>query len=228
MVYPLLLLLIGAAFAVSALVGGGLWLVLLWPAAAFGSVVFAGYAMRRPSILGKRGDGSVSTGARLFFLPFLLFSQLAWWVYRHATREDACNEIVPGMWLGRWPGRADMPDGIDVVVDITAELPARPGVRDGRRYLCLPTLDGSVPDEASFTAMVDRLEHEPGALFVHCAFGHGRSAMLVAVLLLRRGLARDAAEAESMLKARRPKVSMSPRQREYILRAASAAGGERG
>ncbi|WP_394822165.1 hypothetical protein [Pendulispora albinea] len=229
MTYPTILFAIGVACAaVAAAFGGAFWL-LLWPAVSFWTVVLLGYAGRRPGLVGKRVDGTIALHSFLFFLPFLLFSQTSWSVFRLLVREDAANEVVPGLWIGRWPGEADLPAAVGLVVDVTAELPVRRRVvHAGRAYVCLPALDASVPDEALFRTMIDRLAGDPRGLFVHCAFGHGRSAMVVAALLIRRGLARDAMEAEKMLKAKRPLVSMSARQRDYVrlvaTRAAVATG----
>jgi len=162
-------------------------------------------------------DGTIAPLSYLFFLPFLMFSQTSWGLFRLFVREDAYNEIVPRLWIGRWPGEHDLPAGVDLVVDVTAELPVRRRVvHAGRAYLCLPALDASVPDPEVFREAVDRLAADPRGLFVHCAFGHGRSAMVVAAVLIRRGLVRDFAEAEALLKSKRPLVSMSARQRAYV------------
>ncbi|WP_394832204.1 hypothetical protein LVJ94_37385 [Pendulispora rubella] len=217
MTYPTILFSIGLVFAGIAPVLGGAFWILLWPAASFGAVVILGYAGKRPGLVGKRMDGTIAPLSYLFFLPFLLFSQTSWGLFRLFVREDACNEIVPGLWIGRWPGERDLPAGVDLVVDVTAELPVRRKVvHAGRAYLCLPALDASVPDPDVFRDAVDRLAADSRGLFVHCAFGHGRSAMVVAALLIRRGLVRDLAEAEALLKAKRPLVSMSARQRAYV------------
>jgi protein-tyrosine phosphatase len=222
MAYPTLLFTIGTIFGALAFVFGGWAWVFLWPAASFWLVVLGGYALSHPGILGKRTDGSIPLARHLLFLPFLWFSRAMWWIYRSASREDACNEIAPGIWLGRWPAAADLPKNVEVViVDVTAELGVRRQVREGRRYICLPTLDGSVPTEAAFSDMLERLRAETGPLFVHCAFGHGRSAMLVGAVLVQRGVVATPEEAASLMKAKRPRVSMSQRQRDYLHRLAA-------
>lgn len=216
--YPLLLFCIGVGFATGAARAPLPWsIVLAWPAVAF--VLVAGaYVVRAPRLLGKRLDGTVHPAARAFFAPFTAFAWLSWHGYRLATREDVCNEVAPKLWLGRRPYAHDLPPGVEVVVDVTAELPAEHAVRTGKTYLCLPALDASVPSPADFCAMLDRLEHEERGMFVHCAFGHGRSAMLVAALLVRRGLASDVADAERQMRARRPRVGLKGVQRAYVER----------
>ena len=51
-----------------------------------------------------------------------------------------------------------------------------------------------------------------GSVFVHCANGHGRSAAFAAALLLRRGLARDVAEAMGIIRRARPACRLNPVQ----------------
>ena len=222
--YPTILFSIGLLCAAAAAKLGGAFWLLLWPAASFWVVVTLGYVGRRPGLVGKKANGSIAPASFLFFLPFLLFAQTSWNVFRAFAREDASNEVVPGIWIGRWPGEADLPAGVDLVVDVTAELPVRRRVvHAGRAYLCLPALDASVPDEALFRTTVDQLASDPRGIFVHCAFGHGRSAMVVAAILIRRGLARDVTEAVGLLKAKRPLVSMNARQLDYVRRAGLAS-----
>jgi len=220
-VYPLLLFSLGLGFgALAALpTAEPMWAraLLSWPAVAF-LVVASAYVLRRPLLLGKRADGTIHPIARLFFAPFALFAWASWHGYRLATSEDACNEVAPGVWLGRRPFARDLPATVTVVVDLTAELVADHAVRTGRTYVCLPALDASVPDTRAFELVLARLVDEPGGVFIHCAFGHGRSAMLAAALLVRRGLARDVAEAEALLRARRPRVSLKGAQRAYVER----------
>jgi protein-tyrosine phosphatase len=51
---------------------------------------------------------------------------------------------------------------------------------------------------------------------MHCAVGQGRSATLVAALLVRLGRADDVADAEQKLRAIRPGVRLADRQRRFV------------
>ena len=101
---------------------------------------------------------------------------------------------------------------------MTAELQEARAVRAHPGYLCAPTLDAEPPDPALFRSLVQRLRDQEGVL-VHCASGHGRSATLAAALLIARGLASSVAEAEAMLRARRPGIGLRASQRRAILAA---------
>ena len=192
------------------------WL-LLWPALAF-ALVAAGYAGLGPGVFGKRGDGRLAWWAVLALLPYLLLAWTVWHLQRLLGREPCCHEVAPGVWLGRRPLGHEVPAGVVLVVDLTAEFFAARGVRAGRDYLVLPTLDGTAPDEARFRAVLAQLTGHAGPVYIHCAAGHGRSALLAAALLLARGLAADELQAEMLLRQARRGVRLKPAQRLLLRR----------
>jgi protein-tyrosine phosphatase len=57
-----------------------------------------------------------------------------------------------------------------------------------------------------------------GAAFIHCAFGHGRSATVAAAVLVRRG---DATldDVEAKLRAVRPRIGLNAHQRRALAEA---------
>jgi protein-tyrosine phosphatase len=83
---------------------------------------------------------------------------------------------------------------------------------------CLPTLDGFVPAEQDCAKLVQEIAAHRGPVYVHCAQGHGRSALVVGAVLLHRGLALSASDAEAKMKSVRPGVSMSFAQRRLLKR----------
>jgi protein-tyrosine phosphatase len=151
----------------------------------------------------------------LVLLPYLQLTWLVWHVQRLLNREPCCNEISPGVWLGRRPLAADLPPGVDFIVDVTAEFRVR-GIARDRSYLCLPTLDTYAPGETMLCEAVSRIVGWPGQVYIHCALGHGRSAAVAAAVLLARGLAQDVADAEHMLRQIRPAVRLKPVQRSLL------------
>ena len=121
------------------------------------------------------------------------------------------------------PAAADGGSGI-AVVDMTAEFPARDAiVRQARgMYCCQPTLDGDMPsDEAHFVAMVAKVSKwnaQGVPVYVHCANGRGRSACVVALLLVMRGLAPDLVTAWRNIKASRPQCNVHKPQMDMLVR----------
>lgn len=193
---------------------GNGWL-LLWCGLGF-LIVALGYSGFGPRVFGKRADGDRSWLNRTILFPFLALNAAMWHLrHRLLSKEDICNEVAPGLWLGRRPIEGELPAEVRVVVDLTAEFSATPSARK-LTYFCLPTLDGLAPDFDAFIELMGELQLLQEPLYIHCAAGHGRSAMVAAAVLIARGLADDVDSAEAVLKAKRPKVSIKKPQREML------------
>jgi len=195
------------------------WL-FLWIGGSF-FVVSLGYFGAGARVFGK--DRGVIPISRLVLLwPYFSVTYLLFFLQTFLSREPACNEISPGVWLGRRLKPSELPPGVSVVVDMTAEFAEHSELRHLPGYRCLPTLDGSVPQVEELAALVEQLAAEPGAILIHCALGHGRSAMAVASLLMRRRLAASIGEAEVVIKRSRPGARLSSQQRRTAEAAAIA------
>jgi len=188
--------------------------ILLWPAAVLFAVAIV-YLIRAPRALGKRLDGSLAWWAWIVWAPILGYMRLLHELARTMTAEPVANEVVPGVWVGRRPRRHELPPGVAIVVDLCAELPVAPGVAEGRAYLTIPTLDATSPTPAEIVRAVEAMRAVRGAVFIHCAFGHGRSATVAAALLVCRG---DATldDVEQKLQAKRPRIGLNAIQRRAL------------
>jgi protein-tyrosine phosphatase len=215
MKYVIVFGLFGLVLGYAALSEGGSMLLLLWPAASL-LILAAAYAGLGPGVYGKRADGRLAPVAMVLVLPYLLVTWLVWHLYRLIDRERCCHEVAPGLWLGRRAFVRELPPGIALVVDLTAEFAAPHGIRHGREYVCVPTLDDTAPDESALRLTIERILAHKGPVYVHCAQGRGRSALVAAGVLVRRGLAVDARKAEEMLRDIRSCVRLTPGQRKML------------
>jgi len=195
--------------------GGAAW-ALLWAALSFGLAAL-GYLGLGARVFGKREDGSLRWFQALLAAPYLFFGWCAWQAVRLGP-EETWNRIAPWLYLGRRPAAGELPPEVTAVVDLTAEFPVDRRLLGERSYLCLPTLDAHVPAPEALASLVDRALERGGVLYVHCAYGHGRSALVAAAMLLRRGEASTPQEAVARLKAARPRVKLSPSQRAALER----------
>src|SRR5438552_2138394 len=150
-------------------------LLLLWPALSF-ALVGAAYAGLGPGVFGKRPDGRLAWWALVLLGPFLLFTWIVWTFSTRLNGESACDEVVPGLWLGRRLRARELPSGVVLVVDLTAEFRVPRGLTTGRHYRCLPTLDALAPEETAVRLLIEELARHEGGVLIHCAAGHGRSA----------------------------------------------------
>src|SRR5262249_35360777 len=151
-----------------------------------------------PRVFGKQPDGRLAWWALVLLGPFLVFAWVAWLFSSRLNREPACHEIVPGLWLGRRLGARELPSGVGLGIDLTAEFPEPRGVTTGRLYRCLPTLDCLAPEESTVRLLIEETARHEGGVLIHCAAGHGRSALVAAGVLLVRKLAGDVREAEDL------------------------------
>jgi protein-tyrosine phosphatase len=221
MSHGLALLFIGGAQIVLGVQTGGIGWLLVWSGVSF-AVVGTAYVARKPSIFGKRPDGSLAWPNVLLLAPFLIFSWSVWRLQTTFTREPAYHEVAPGLWVGRNPRVCGLPEDVRMVVDLTAEFSEPERVRQSRTYICVPILDGCAPDVATLCDVAERINACNDPVYIHCALGHGRSGTIAAALLLSRGQVKDVREAEAAISAVRPGIRLHKDQRallhEYVKR----------
>ena len=190
--------------------------ILLWPAAVMVAVSTA-YLVKAPQAFGKRPDGSLPWFAWLLWGPWFLYMWIVHELARRATKEPVANLVAPRIWVGRRPRPGELPPNVTMVVDLCAEFPVSRAVGD-RTYLTIPTLDATSPTPEQLVRAVDDILATGGDAFIHCAFGHGRSATVAAAVLVRRG---DATldTVEAMMKAARPRIGLNGIQRAALRKA---------
>lgn len=194
--------------------GGPAW-ILLWPAANLVALSWI-YGADRRRALGKRDDGTISSVHVLLLLPYYLLTWGVWHLYRRISSEPTSHEVAPGVWVGRRPFPEDLPAGVALIVDLTAEFPVAGGVAARATVIWLPALDARGPDPAALRAVVARVLSTEGPVYIHCAAGHGRSAAAAAAVLIARGDAPDIDGAEALMKKARPRIHLHSAQRASV------------
>ncbi|MFT5353487.1 MAG: protein-tyrosine phosphatase [Polyangiales bacterium] len=201
-------------------------LVLIWPALSFGLVAL-GYFGLGAWMLGKQRDGTRKAWGYVLAGPFIVFMHaLRFALTKARWREDPWNEVVDGIYVGRLVPLGELPSDVQTVVDLTSEHLEDPAIREAKTYVCLPTLDGSAPGHDELVDLLRQREEWPGAIYVHCAAGHGRSALVAACLVVLGGLSESIDEAMTLMKQKRPKVHLVPHQRGAAIRAAKTVRAE--
>lgn len=177
-------------------------------------------AVNVPWILGK----SAATGRFPFwsfalFGPFLILARSYAMAKRFLRKkENVFDEIAQGLYLGGWPFLpAHLPPGGPSVVDCTCELP-RSAFVDAGEYLLVATWDTRAPaiaqiELAARWACEKRAQGKP--VYVHCAFGHGRSACVMCAILVAAGIAEDWKRAEEIIRGKR-KIKMNAQHRKTL------------
>lgn len=196
-----------AVFVAVAVLGGGIAWLLLWPALSLALVGWS-HANGRVGFFGKRSDGGIRVISLLLLGPYLAFV----WGFSHFKRrllgQNAHHRIAPGLFLGRRPTGDDLPEGIRTVVDLTCEFAEPRVARRAELYLCLPTLNRWIAPTGDVRDLLERLRTAPEPIYVHCGAGKGRSTLVLAALLVDRGVAPDADSAFEAIRVIRPFVSL--------------------
>lgn len=182
---------------------GGLALWLAWLSAAL-ALVALNYLALGPRGFAKHHGGGVAWAAHWVLAPYRMGAWLnsRWW-----TRAAPLpREIVPGVWLGRVPGKADhMQAAWASIVDLTAEFtaPRRLPTR------AVPMLDLVAPEPAQLRRAARAIEAQHrrfGSVLVHCALGYSRSAAALATWLAMYGHAASIPEAAALIRRARPQI----------------------
>jgi protein-tyrosine phosphatase len=205
-----------ALAVVPGLFGGRTWL-MAWPALSM-LWVGVGYVWLGPVVIGKRTNGTFVWPAALLLMPYLAAAELAWYAVRVLGHDEPWQEVAHGLYLGRRVQHWELPSRVGFVLDMTAEFVEPEEVREGRRYVCVPTLDGAAPDVEQLARATFELLSFQGNVYVHCAAGYGRSATAMAVLLVARGLAQDLDHAIAIMQTARPRVRLRTTQRRHAQR----------
>lgn len=208
MKYAVLFLSIGISLIILGIKFGGLGWLLVWSGVSF-VVVGIGYAGLGAQIFGKNQEGKIASWGMILLLPYLIFYWTIWYFLCLIIKEDCANEIVPGIWVGRRVLLDELPENISLIVDVVAEIPELSEVISGKTYLYVPTLDKAVPNDIIFQDVVKKICDWEGDIYIHCAFGHGRSATVAGAVLIAKGLADDVQHAEEIMKKARPKISLN-------------------
>lgn len=216
MLYGATFIVLGAHFAWAAAVGGPWW-VLAWPAACF-VAIGGGYLGLGAGMLAKGSDGKRPRWNWVVFAPYYLLVWVGMRFLRGLSREDSCNEVSPRLYVGRRAQVGEVPAGVTVILDLTAELDVPEGIREAFDYRTLPTLDGAAPFAGPFRTFVEAAARAEGPIYVHCAAGHARSALTAAAILIARGDRRPPDEIVRALRAKRPRIGLSTPQRRLLRR----------
>ncbi|MCW3060863.1 MAG: putative protein-tyrosine phosphatase [Capsulimonas sp.] len=225
MKYAFTLALIGIAQLYFAREAGPWGWLLAWSGLSW-ILAGAAYQPIGPRVFGKRVDGTMAGVNVALLLPYLAVTWGLWEIQKRLSREERSHEIVKGLWLGRRCSESELPPGTMLVADLTAEFGEPRGVRTGRGYICLPTMDAAAPSLPEFERMVSAITACPGAVYVHCALGHGRSATVMAAVLMAQGRVAAVEEAIGIVKAARPGIEINSVQRGLLNRWAGSTQSE--
>lgn len=141
-------------------------------------IMLVAYSANTPWLVcGKKANGRVNAALLFLNLPWLLFTWTTWGLITLFSKEDACNRIGDtNFYISRFPLWGVDLSAFDLVIDLTCEFPRMHG--QAKTYICRPNLDGIAL--ANCDILCSELKEEK--YLVHCAQGHGRSAIFMSHL----------------------------------------------
>ncbi len=161
----------------------------------------------------KKADGRLSWLSYLIYWPYHLLNRTTLAIFRWKSAENAYDQIAENVYLGCRLSSRDKSAieklQLKSVLDLTCEFSEIPTLRQ-LNYRCIPVLDQCAPplDTLREGANWIKQQAEGGPVYVHCALGHGRSAMFVAAYLLLSGKISTSQEALKTIAAQRPQVQL--------------------
>jgi len=177
------------------------------------------WGLGRPAVLGKTARGEVPRGRWPILWSWWLFRYVLYELERSWTGESPLDEVVEGVWIGRWlirgERRAMDPSGW-AVLDLTAELPA---TFQGEVYLSVPVLEHTppTPDQLdSVDAFMSAQRAAGRRIYVHCAMGHTRSATAVVAWRLRQDPELSLDQSIADLQRARPRTGIGSAHRAVL------------
>lgn len=154
--------------------------------------------------------------------PYLLATWSVHWVACRLSREAPFDEVAPGVFVGRKLHGRDRAavehTGFGSVLDLAAEFDDPAWLKDSRDYHSEPLPDTCSPTPVRLAYCCRWIECvlPYGAVFVHCASGHGRSATVAAAWVLWSKQADTVDHAIESIRSRRPGIHINGSQRRAL------------
>ena len=211
--YQYLLALLGIVLIVLGFVEGPWFYVAVWLGCDF-LIVAVAHVLKAHRVFGKRPDGTLPLWSRLLFFPLLIYQTIIWHVTRLLERGPAQSVVNEHLVVGRRLLPFELRGNFDNYIDLTAEFSEPQKIRTSPSYRSFPILDGTAPAPEELRAAVATLR--PGLTYVHCAQGHGRTALFALAVLLSSDAAHSVDDGMRMLTAVRPGIRLSQSQRKCI------------
>jgi protein-tyrosine phosphatase len=190
-----------------------------WPAVSWALIGFA-YLWPGAGIFEKCG-ARLTPSRKLLLLPHVVLLYATWHAVRVLSREPAFATLREDIIIGRRLLPGEFP-AVRTVVDLAAELDEH--IPAGATYISCPILDGAPLPPDVLRRVAKRISAAPAPVYIHCAQGHGRTAMVAAAVLLERGVATSVSAALTLVREARPAARPNRSQVQALVDAWTRVG----
>lgn len=195
--------------------------ILLWPAMSFALVALS-YFTTTPKWFAKQKNGRIHFIPQLVLLPYFMCLWSLWHIIRIFQTENAYDELNEQITIGRRLLFREMPANIQMVIDLTCEFNEDKRIVENYDYRCLPILDCCPTQQQTLMEFLQNIALCDKNMYVHCAQGHGRTSMIVCILLVLQKKASSPQQAMQQIKKRRPRANMTKSQWQLVERCCNA------
>lgn len=213
--FGFLFAILAVALSVVSVFGRQYALMVGWPVVTC-SILSLGYLGFVHNVFGKKPDGTLPLINILCLLPYLTIYHGVWHARRWMGHNPGCDEIRPGLFISRRLYGHELPENVDLIIDLTSEFVEPEPLRMAADYVCVPVLDGGAISLKAIVGAVHRITEHKGTALVHCAEGNGRSVMIAAAVLLFEGEAQSVSNAVELIQVNRPAARLRPPQQRVL------------
>lgn len=171
------------------------------------------YIRNNPSlIINKQRNGSINPLLLIINLPWLI---LTWNIFKLqilCSKENFCDQIEDtNIWISRRPTSKDDISKFEIIIDLTSEFLS---YKTNNQYISYPNLDGHILKNQP---IISNFNKDKKTL-IHCANGHGRSALFTAILLKENGVCSSIKESLNLIIKSRKRAIPNRTQRNWIIK----------
>jgi hypothetical protein len=191
-------------------------LLMAWAGLSFVLVGVAYLGCARLVFAKDEVKGQIPRLRKLLLLPYFALTWGVWHAVRALGRESAYGAVHPDVYIGRRLLSHEYPAGIRTILDLTWEFDAL-SPRSAVVYRSFPVLDAAALPPSDLRVAAQRFAGLERPIYVHCAQGHGRTAMVAAALLVALGVEGSPRAALARIRAVRPGAKPNGAQTRAVL-----------
>ena len=176
-------------------------------------LIALGYLLNNEKVFNKKENGKIYTINKIILLPYLLYTQIIWYLVIIFSKEDKFNQITEELIIGRRLLK-EIPKDVINCIDLTCEFDESKKIISKINYISIPILDGNTPNILLLEKGLDKLKK--GKTYVHCAQGHGRTGVLAIILLVKSNKCKTYSDAIKLIQENRKKLKLNKKQSNFI------------
>jgi hypothetical protein len=189
---------------------------LYWLAFSYTFIALIYFINKANSFFKNKDSGKIPVFIILLTIPYFLLIYSIWYFKYKFSKENKINFFFENYYIGKKILFQDLPNEIEVVIDLTSEFNEDSNILKNRKYILFPILDGSIPDIDDFYLFIKEISKIQSNIYIHCAEGHGRTALVGIVLYLIKNKKCSFEDGLTFIKSKRDNIRLNNTQEEFL------------